>query len=147
MFTNLSGGRLTIAYWVNLYPGNGTWTIRLRNHLFKTIHYEKDLGNIPLFTKYFVDDNRLGLNCGSHTFTWCLEHFYRVLEREKSKPVPIKLKFPTEPEPVSVYTDPPMGVPPGTQASGGEDENGVGFDFQKLLIPAALVAAAYFLLS
>ncbi len=134
--------RLTMRYWVNLYPGNGTWTVRLRNHLYRTIHYQSDLGNVPQFIKYFVDENKAALNCGSITFTQCLNKFFDILASEVPKTTPIKI-FPIKPAPI--IKQPPKIQPPIKQPGGVLPEN--GFDFQKLLIPAALLAAAYFLLS
>ena len=83
---NLFGGgrrKLTPADWEQLFPGNGSWTVRLRNRLAATIQYDSDLGNIELFTRYFVVDNQAGI-CGAGVdFSTCYTKFLEILQEEK----------------------------------------------------------------
>lgn len=67
LFPNLFGGgrkRLTSQDWLNMFPGNGYWTTKLRDYLNSKIHYDADLGNITEFTRYFVYENRFTLYPG-----------------------------------------------------------------------------------
>lgn len=85
LFPNLFGGgrvRLTNADWLKMFPGNGMWTVRLRNHLQGAIHYNVDLGNIEPYTRYFVDDNKSAF-CESPSFEVCFQMFLQIIEEEK----------------------------------------------------------------
>jgi len=86
LFPNFFGGDrrlLTSADWRQLFPGSGMWTVRLRNYLAKTIHYDVDLKNIELYTRFFVDENKSGI-CGAGVpFSQCYSTFLSIIEQEK----------------------------------------------------------------
>jgi len=98
LFPNLFGGgrvRLTDADWVKLFPGNGYWTVQLRNYLSKGIHWNVDLNNIAAFTRYFVDENagqicpEFGVAGGSppawpnqQTRNDCIQKFFELMRQE-----------------------------------------------------------------
>lgn len=86
IFPNLFGGGrrvLTTQDWTQMFPGNGAWTVRLRNYLANTIHYDADLTNISPFTRNFVFDNKVAL-CGVGVpFNNCFQTFLQIIEQEK----------------------------------------------------------------
>lgn len=86
IFPSLFGGgrrQLTSADWVMMFPGAGAWTVRLKNYLANSIHYDSDLKNIEQFTRYFVDENKIAI-CGSGVpFNQCYSTFLTIIEQEK----------------------------------------------------------------
>lgn len=67
IFPNLFGGnrrRLTQADWNQMFPGNGYWTVRLKNYLARHTHYDVDLkylydtGNGYGYIINFIAENR-----------------------------------------------------------------------------------------
>lgn len=86
IFPSLFGGgrrKLTSADWIMMFPGSGAWTVRLRNRLSETIHYDSDLQNIEPFTRYFVDDNKLAICGPGVSFNECYSIFLGIIEQEK----------------------------------------------------------------
>ena len=84
-FPNLFGGgrkKLTSADWNQLIPGNGSWTVRLRNRLAETINYDSDLGNIELYTRYFVIDNKNQICGAGVSDSECYKTFLGILKQE-----------------------------------------------------------------
>ena len=47
--------------WIKFFPGNGYWTVKLRDYLANHIQYDVDLKNVTEYTRYFVYDNRFTL--------------------------------------------------------------------------------------
>ena len=84
LFPNIFGGgriRLTNAHWMEMFPGNGMWTVRLRNYLSSTIHYDVDMQNVEQFTRYFVDINKNSIP-GSN-FTEKFQNLLNIIAEEK----------------------------------------------------------------
>lgn len=84
LFPNIFGGgrrELTSADWTQMFPGAGAWTVRLRNYLARTIHYDSDLGNIEEFTRNFVYEN-MGSLAGAN-FTEKYSNFLAIIQQEK----------------------------------------------------------------
>ncbi len=84
LFPNLFGGgrrELTNADWVQMFPGAGAWTVRLRNYLARTIHYDSDLNNIEEYTRNFVYEN-MGSLPGTN-FTEKYAGFLEIIQQEK----------------------------------------------------------------
>lgn len=84
LFPNIFGGgrrELTQGDWLQMFPGSGMWTVRLRNYLARTIHYDSDLGNIEEFTRNFVYEN-MGSIAGAN-FTAKYSTFLAIIQEEK----------------------------------------------------------------
>ena len=84
IFPNLFGGgrrELTSADWLMMFPGNGFWTVKLRNYLATRIHYDADLENIQPFTGVFVSENRAALQGSNQTER--MQYFLSVIAQEK----------------------------------------------------------------
>ena len=84
LFPNIFGGgrrRLTQQDWIQMFPGAGAWTVRLRNYLARSIHYDSDLNNIEEFTRNFVYEN-MGSLPGA-TFTEKYAGFLEIIQQEK----------------------------------------------------------------
>lgn len=96
IFPNIFGGgrkRLTNEDWIQLMPGSGFWTTKLRNYLQARIHYDVDLKNIQPFTGAFTWDNRKQIcpNVPDSCFSYnqpdscieCNQALYKILEEER----------------------------------------------------------------
>lgn len=84
LFPGIFGGsrkRLTDRDWMTLFPGNGMWTVRLRNYLKNTIHYDTDWSNVEPFTRNFVYEN-MGAIPGAN-FTAKFKNFLEIIAEEK----------------------------------------------------------------
>ena len=96
LFPNIFGGarkKLTSADWLQLIPGSGHWTTKLRNYLAIRIHYDVDaVANIQPFTVTFVWNNGAQI-CGHAKGTWgaagpdteqkCMQRFFDILREEQ----------------------------------------------------------------
>lgn len=90
IFPNIFGGsrkRLTAEDWNQLIPGNGFWTVQLRNYLATRIHYDVDFQtNVQPFTIQFVADHKAGIcptfNTDNHNWTACYQKFLQMLKQE-----------------------------------------------------------------
>ena len=91
LFPNIFGGsriRMTDAMWLQIIPGNGYWTDRLRNYLKTKIHFNTDVQkvvagtggqtNLQWATKAFVNENQSLLGFGSDQ----MDKFYERLRIE-----------------------------------------------------------------
>ena len=84
LFPNLFGGgrrRLTNQDWLQMFPGNGMYTVRLRNCLSRSIHFDSDLMNIEEFTRNFVFENMSALPGAN--FTEKFQSFLSIINEEK----------------------------------------------------------------
>jgi hypothetical protein len=97
LFPNIFGGtrkRLNDQDWLQLIPGNGLWTTRLRNYLKAIIKYDTDLTkivagtgetNLQVFTRYFAYENKIALGLGSYPNNKTIEPpFFDILKKEAS---------------------------------------------------------------
>ncbi|MBK9285052.1 MAG: hypothetical protein IPM51_12165 [Sphingobacteriaceae bacterium] len=95
IFPNIFGGgrrRLNSQDWIQLIPGSGFWSTKLRQYLEARIHYDADLGNIQPFTAAFVWDNRRQICPAVQDSCWeynkpescieCMRAFYAILNEE-----------------------------------------------------------------
>ena len=96
IFPNIFGGsrkRLTQSDWLELIPGNGYWTTKLRNHLAGVIHYNTDVNkinaqcgyitNLQCFTQHFVSQNKVAMGLGQYSGDLLMQKFYQLLETER----------------------------------------------------------------
>ncbi len=92
LFPNIFGGgrtKLTRAHWIELMPGNGSWTTALRTYLAGAIHYDNNLENIQEYTKYFVHENQAQIckemnlqNYPGQYSNECFTRFLQILREE-----------------------------------------------------------------
>jgi hypothetical protein len=103
LFPNLFGQNrklLTTNDWIQLIPGSGYWTQKLRTFLAARIKYDVDLGNMQALTIDFVFENRslicpdvpvssqcwnnpgTGLYVGQGSCPECMTKFYAILKQE-----------------------------------------------------------------
>jgi hypothetical protein len=95
-FPNIFGGtrrRLTDQDWLQLIPGNGLWTTRLRNYLKGIIKYDTDVTkivagtgetNLQLFSRYFIYENKQALGLGSYPNNKTIEPpFFEIIRKEQ----------------------------------------------------------------
>ena len=103
LFPNLFGQNrklLTTNDWIQLIPGSGYWTTKLRSFLSARIKYDVDLGNMQALTIDFVFENRslicpdvpvssqcwnnpgTGLYAGQGSCPECMTKFYAILKQE-----------------------------------------------------------------
>lgn len=72
LFPNIFGGgrkRLTDADWIQLIPGAGYWSTKLRNYLKARIHYDVDFPvNVQNMTLQFVSENHNQICPRTYTF-------------------------------------------------------------------------------
>jgi hypothetical protein len=72
IFPNIFGGgrkRLTDSDWLQMLPGAGYWTQKLRNYLKARIHYDVDYTtNVEPFTLQFVSENHNQICPRTYTF-------------------------------------------------------------------------------
>lgn len=85
LFPNIFGGgrkRLTNDDWLQLIPGAGYWSTRLREYLKTRIHYDVDFSrNVLPFSQQFAFDNRATI-CGSKNNEQCYAAFLELLKTE-----------------------------------------------------------------
>lgn len=86
LFPNIFGSgrhRLTDQDWNQLITGNGYWTSALRSYLKQKIHYDADLKNIELFSKYFAYENKIALGLVNYSGAEFMQKFYEIINKEK----------------------------------------------------------------
>lgn len=95
LFPNIFGGsrkRLTESDWIQLIPGSGYWSTKLRNYLALHIHYDVDVKDIQKWSGAFVWDNRRLICPDIPDSCWqynqpdscleCMRAFYALLNEE-----------------------------------------------------------------
>jgi len=88
LFPNLFGSeRLTMDHLNKLFPSNGFWTNKYKNHLLSRIKYLKDVSvGLHHYTGEFIEQN-LNTFCpgvvkGGPGGQECWKNFYKVLQQE-----------------------------------------------------------------
>lgn len=85
LFPNIFGGgrkQLTNDDWLQLIPGAGYWSTRLREYLKTRIRYDVDFSrNVLPFSQQFAFDNRATI-CGTKNNEQCYAAFLELLRTE-----------------------------------------------------------------
>jgi hypothetical protein len=83
LFPNLFGSELlTMQHLEKLFPGNGFWTVKYKNHLLQRIKYLKDVSrDLHQYTGEFIEMNQQSI-CPGTGGTNCWQAFYKLLQKE-----------------------------------------------------------------